>query len=426
MALSAEQLDELTHAMLSAFGRSELYAMVRQYLGRSLSAMGDGPGDLNTVIVNLVKWAEQHACVADLLMGATRCKPVNARLTSFIANNPELCLDNSKTERTSVGIAVRRAVLAHLTETQKTHFEKRLNPSSMVSDGTIRIVSTGPRNRSNLTVELPKSKVLNLVAAVEYRRLEDIDAVRVELMDADLSDTDLQGANLSGANLSWTNLRGADLRRANLSGADLTGAALSHAVLDGANLEGANLRKAILTEAKLVDAYLRGANLEGAELLSANLSDADLRDAYLGEANLRDADLSRADLTGAYLGGASLIDAHLQEVNLTDANKYLSVYSQDERSHVDFGGAMLCGAKLCFATFSRVNFSGALLIEADFFHASINEANFSNANLSRAYLSNAFITNADFTGADLSDACLDSDLLHSTNLTGGEPPSCET
>jgi uncharacterized protein YjbI with pentapeptide repeats len=140
--------------------------------------------------------------------------------------------------------------------------------------------------------------------------LTDMNAVGVNMIEADLRHTcwdraDLRGAQLMRADISGASFLGANLsQQANLDDADARGTVFSEADLSLSNLSGADLSEANLlstdlVQAQLVETNLAGASLGGADLGLTNAFGADFTSADLSGANLAGAVLSGADLSGA-------------------------------------------------------------------------------------------------------------------------------
>jgi uncharacterized protein YjbI with pentapeptide repeats len=109
------------------------------------------------------------------------------------------------------------------------------------------------------------------------RRLNALQATRLDLSRCCLRHMDLRAVRLRDARMVGANLQGARLPKADLAGADLQGACLRDAFLWEANLTGttlwsADLRGAVLAGADLSGALLTGAFLDGADLTGADLN----------------------------------------------------------------------------------------------------------------------------------------------------------
>ncbi len=154
--------------------------------------------------------------------------------------------------------------------------------------------------------------------------LTRINAVGVDLADANLQNTcwdgsDLRGAIISGANLADTTFNSAILQQANLDGVEAEGASfasanmfgtnLSRSDLSHANLLAANMATSLLQGTNLADANLQGANLSGATMFGATLTGTNLLNANLANAVLPDVDLSRAENLTAEQVSAALTNA---------------------------------------------------------------------------------------------------------------------
>jgi uncharacterized protein YjbI with pentapeptide repeats len=108
------------------------------------------------------------------------------------------------------------------------------------------------------------------------RRLNALQATRLDLSRCCLRHMDLGAAKLTGARLVGADLQAARLAKADLAGADLQGASLRDAFLWGVDLRGATLWSTDLRGASLEGAVLSGALLNGAFLDGADLTGADL------------------------------------------------------------------------------------------------------------------------------------------------------
>lgn len=175
-------------------------------------------------------------------------------------------------------------------------------------------------------------------AIFERADLTGVNAARASLDAADFIDADLSGADLTDSRkllspprFSGAKMVGAKLNRAKLSGTRFTGANLSNveavdvnlseaelfraklvkAKLDGTSLRLANMMGVNLTDSSLVKSKLIGANLSGAELTRANFSEANLDLASLNKANLKGANLRSATLTRLRMIGTNLEEANL-------------------------------------------------------------------------------------------------------------------
>jgi uncharacterized protein YjbI with pentapeptide repeats len=274
-----------------------------------------GGDTLSAQVSSLIGWAERNGYTSDLINAAQRANPKNPLLSKFVDKHPILLLSDTieiedKEDRTTIEIVIKGSP-------DKATVEQMLNLVLSVPSGTIKITKMTPVNSTQITIELPKSKVLNLYSMAKNGLLEGTKVITVSLARVDLLEEDLTGANLAGADLTRAKLTGADLTGADLTGAKLTrakltrakliGAKLTGAKLTGANLAGADLTRAKLIGAKLIGANLAGANLAGADLTRAKLIGAKLIGAKLAGANLAGADLAHTNLYGADLTGAKLI-----------------------------------------------------------------------------------------------------------------------
>ena len=111
--------------------------------------------------------------------------------------------------------------------------------------------------------------------------------------------------------------------------------------------------------------------VDGDTLAGAKLADMDLHRALLDGADLRGADFSRSELRSAWLEGAKLDDANL--------------------SH-----SILAAANASKASFVRVHFQHAMLRAGIF-----EDANFAGASLVSANVGGARFARASFVGADM-------------------------
>ena len=69
MQLTGRQVAQIRDALLVAYNRNSLAAMVRVELDENLEAIAGG-SDLRSTFFNLVAWAEQHDCIDRLIEGA--------------------------------------------------------------------------------------------------------------------------------------------------------------------------------------------------------------------------------------------------------------------------------------------------------------------------------------------------------------------
>lgn len=140
--------------------------------------------------------------------------------------------------------------------------------------------------------------------------LTDINAVGVNLIEADLRNTCWNRSDLRGAQMMRSNLSGAEFLGSDLSNQ----ASLEDAVAQGTLFSLANLSASNLIGADLSDADLRSANLASAQLAETNLSDATLVNANLSAAqaigtNFQNASFSGATLANAVVTGANFMGA---------------------------------------------------------------------------------------------------------------------
>lgn len=155
--------------------------------------------------------------------------------------------------------------------------------------------------------------------------LTGLNAIGVDLIDADLRNT------------CWnrSDLRGAQIMRADLSGATFVGSNLSQqANLDGVNARDADFSQADLSlsnlsNADLSDANLLSADLSFAALVETNLADATLVSATLDTANAFGADFSNADLSGASLVATVLSGADLTGAEHLDPSQLATAFVDD-------------------------------------------------------------------------------------------------
>jgi uncharacterized protein YjbI with pentapeptide repeats len=155
--------------------------------------------------------------------------------------------------------------------------------------------------------------------------LTGINAVGVDLVDANLQNTcwnrsDLRGAQMMGASLIGSSFEQADLsQQASLGGADAHGASFANANLSfsdltrtdlsGADLLGANLSGTILQETNLENANLTGANLQEAQLIATDLEGANVFNANLTKALITGAKMATTKhLTASQLAKAGFVD----------------------------------------------------------------------------------------------------------------------
>jgi uncharacterized protein YjbI with pentapeptide repeats len=158
--------------------------------------------------------------------------------------------------------------------------------------------------------------------------LSGINAVGVDLHDANLENTcwnrsDLRGSLLTGADLTGATFDGTILQQANLDGADAQGSIFTSANLYGANLSDANLSSANLLAANLELALLPGTTLTGANFQGANLTNATMFGATLDRTNLLNATLTGAVLTDVDLSGAENLTEEQVESAVTNAGTRL-------------------------------------------------------------------------------------------------------
>ena len=162
------------------------------------------------------------------------------------------------------------------------------------------------------------------MAAGDCLDLTDVNAVGVNLVEADLRNTcwdrsDLRGAQMMRSILTGTTFVGSDVsQQASLDGATAQGAFFSQANLTASNLSRADLRDANLLAANLSDALLPAANLAGAQLVSANLFRANAIGADFQGASFSGANLENAILSGANLSGAEHLSAAQLETAIVD------------------------------------------------------------------------------------------------------------
>ena len=130
----------------------------------------------------------------------------------------------------------------------------------------------------------------------------------------DLTRVNAIGVDLADANLQNTCWDGSDLRGAIVSGANLSAATFNSAILQQANLDGVEAH-----DASFASANMFGANLSQSDLTQANLLAANMASSLLQGTNFADANLQGANLTGATMFGATLTGTNLLNANLTNA-----------------------------------------------------------------------------------------------------------
>lgn len=338
------QVQELKQALISAFGPRQLRAMVREYLGRSLTAITSGD-EIDAIVFGLVDWATQAGSISELVKGATSYSPTNTALRTVASRYPGLLIDDTSGDRATIVVQCSTAASREDSVVQQAQYERAMNVALLLGDGTIKLTQITSANGVELTIDLPRSKVLSLLTAIKRGRLESIAAENATLTGADLSGINWDGAYLNKVILSDARLRGAKLKGAQLSGADLRKAQLRYADLRGVNLSMANLQWADLTGAKLDSANLCWADLRRADLVQAILLKTYLNNANLNGADLSDsiidADFERASLIGADFTGACLFTSKFYWANLSEAN--------------------LRGANIGGASFYEANLAGAQL-----------------------------------------------------------------
>jgi uncharacterized protein YjbI with pentapeptide repeats len=139
--------------------------------------------------------------------------------------------------------------------------------------------------------------------------LTSVNAVGVDLANANLQNTcwdgsDLRGAIISGANLSDSWFGSVNFQQADLDRVDAERTQFNSANLLNANLSQGNFTDANFLAADMTSALLQGTDLDNASLLRANLQNATAFGATMNGANLLDTNLSGAVLTDADLSGA--------------------------------------------------------------------------------------------------------------------------
>lgn len=172
-------------------------------------------------------------------------------------------------------------------------------------------------------------------------RINDLDMIGIDLINADLSclqadRLNFSSANMMGATLSSIRLGHCSLESAKFEGADFSNAVLRMCVLDAGQGAGA-----CFNYARMEDSTAKGANLKSAELKEAKLTETSFERAIL-----QDAVLDGAQGDGVIFRGADLRGASLLGVQFNDA---------------DFRGADLRGANLSKGFFKDADFRGALL-----------------------------------------------------------------
>lgn len=85
MRLDKVQFQQTKEAILRAFGRDDLRKMLRLQLDEDLDRVA-GDDDLDTVVFDLITWAEQNGRLGDLIAGALAAKPNNTALQQLAAD----------------------------------------------------------------------------------------------------------------------------------------------------------------------------------------------------------------------------------------------------------------------------------------------------------------------------------------------------
>jgi uncharacterized protein YjbI with pentapeptide repeats len=136
----------------------------------------------------------------------------------------------------------------------------------------------------------------------------------------DLTSINAIGVNLADANLQNTCWDGSDLRGAIISGAKLSDSYFGSVNLQQANLDRVNAERTQFNSANLLNANLSQGNFTGANFLAANMSFAIMQGADLDDASLLQANLQNATAFGATMNGANMLDTNLTGAVLTDAD----------------------------------------------------------------------------------------------------------
>lgn len=83
MQLTSDQVRQIQQALLHAFDRDGLRMLLRLQLNEDLDAVA-GDDNLNTVVFNLVAWAEREGRVGELIAGAAAANPGNAQIQQLV------------------------------------------------------------------------------------------------------------------------------------------------------------------------------------------------------------------------------------------------------------------------------------------------------------------------------------------------------
>ena len=138
-----------------------------------------------------------------------------------------------------------------------------------------------------------------------------------------------------------------------------------------------------------------------------------LDSAVLPGAILNDADFSRAFLTRTHLA-----DAYLARADLTGAFLSKADLARADLTFTNFTGALLADANLAGADLTHADLTRALLFNASFAGAGLLSADLTDADLTGTNFTDALLNDANLTRADLTQAKLTRVDLTGATLTG--------
>lgn len=106
MPLTGSQYAQLEKALLSAFpNQADLARMVRFGLDENLNTITGG-GNLRTVVVELIGWAEANTQLAELLTAARNANQGNRDLAEFVRTYPQLLVEENPKAAGSGGVSI--------------------------------------------------------------------------------------------------------------------------------------------------------------------------------------------------------------------------------------------------------------------------------------------------------------------------------
>lgn len=226
-------------------------------------------------------------------------------------------------------------------------------------------------NNTNLSHSILSGAIIG--AGIDQK----VDAVGVQLIQAELKTSYLSGIDLSAAKASDCNLSFSKLHRVQAIDADL---------------QRALLQRVFIGNRSEVD----GADLSGAEIMHTRMLNT-----TAAKANFSGADIAALDVLYSDVSGANFVDAQIQGFHL----------GHSDASHAVFKGVPLVGLRALHSDLSGADFSGGLLS-----HLSAKHSDLAGSNLTGSIIKSGVFDDIDWKKSELDKSCFIDTVIKNSNL----------